>query len=72
MSSASSNSKCDEKDIKQKDMDRLPSNSSSEYESDEESEEEEEPKLKYERVRGDLTHILDRDSLTCIASDDKV
>ena len=48
---------------------------SSEYETDSEgelSEEEEEPKLKYERVRGDVTTLLERDSLTSIVSNDKV
>lgn len=44
---------------------------SSEYSTDSE-EEEEEPKLKYERVRGDLPTLLERDSLTSIVSNDKV
>ena len=46
--------------------------SSGEFDSDSESDEEEEPKLKYERVRGDLATLLERDSLTTIASNDKV
>lgn len=44
---------------------------SSEGDSDSDSEEEE-PRLKYERVRGDLATLLERDSLTAITSDDKV
>ena len=40
--------------------------------SDSSYEEEEEPKLKYERLCGDLSGILQRDSLNAIASNGKV
>ena len=43
-----------------------------EYESECEDSEDEEPKLKYERVRGHLVTLLERESLTSIASNDKV
>lgn len=39
---------------------------------DEDSEEEEEPKLKYERISGDLREILKRDGASCIAANSKV
>lgn len=41
-------------------------------EEDSEEEEEEEPKLKYERVCGDLRDILKRDAATCIAANSKL
>lgn len=39
---------------------------------DEDSEEEDEPKLKYERISGDLRDILKRDGASCIAANSKL
>ncbi|XP_066945060.1 vacuolar protein sorting-associated protein 41 homolog [Macrobrachium rosenbergii] len=39
---------------------------------EEDSEEEEEPKLKYERISGDLREILKRDGASCIAANSKL
>ncbi|KAG7161245.1 Vacuolar protein sorting-associated protein 41-like, partial [Homarus americanus] len=39
---------------------------------DEDSEEEEEPKLKYERISGDLREILKKDGASCIAANSKL
>uniref|UniRef100_A0A6A7FZH2 Vacuolar protein sorting-associated protein 41 homolog n=2 Tax=Hirondellea gigas TaxID=1518452 RepID=A0A6A7FZH2_9CRUS len=62
----------DSKDGNTAELEESSSGTSSEYESESDSEEEEEPRLKYERVRGNLATLLDRDSLTSIASNDKL
>lgn len=41
-------------------------------EEDSEEEEEDEPKLKYERISGDLREILKRDGASCIKANSKV
>ena len=43
-----------------------------EEETDSEEEEEEEPKLKYERISGNLKEILKKDGASCIAVNSKV
>ena len=43
-----------------------------EYLDEDDSEEEEEPKLKYERISGDLKDILKKDGASCIAVNSKV
>ena len=39
---------------------------------DDDEEDEEEPKLKFERIGNDLTSILDKDAVSCVAVHSKV
>lgn len=67
--SVASSSAAAEKNEPEKEVEKETEEEDSE---DEDSEEEEEPKLKYERISGDLREILKRDGASCIAANSKL